>query len=205
MKKLVVGLIFILLITFSLLVGYSEDKDSYSIKMDVNPSVINHFENQEKQTFTRNTANSESPIFQKNEEKFGMNNKDFKLNLNFSVSNDQEDYGQVKIVQVEVNGEILNESNSFPFKGQDEIYLVHLNGRNIFFGNIMIDLTHKGGNEEGVLSLRYEPGADLFDATITSGQIGDLAMIPFGELFLTKDDVFEIDTLIQEAAMKQWR
>lgn len=58
------------------------------------------------------------------------------------MHHNQQDYGQVKIVQVDVNGTIMNEKSSFPFKGQDEIYLLNLNGRDIFYGNIMIDLTH---------------------------------------------------------------
>lgn len=168
-----------------MLMGYSPDSKNHNLNLGPNDYVM--------QSLAGNAIASQSV------EKLGRDFKKSSLNLRLNPSTQVVDeYDSFQIVEVEINGTIKNTEGTFPVYGKDHLYLVQYKGRQIFFGNMTVDIKNIKGTEEGVLSIRYEPDAGRADVTLTSGAIGDTAMVAFGELFLTKQEVADIDAILQK-------
>jgi len=189
MKKSLFILFFSIIVL--IIMGFRHDYTIYNVNLDSNKIIMEQFKN--------------NPIMKKNVTKFGLDNKNAKLTLQLNIKKEPlVQKNSVKIMETDINGVIHIADKSFLFNGDKEIYLISFDSREIYYGNIPINIKNNNGFEEGVLSLRYEPNIDNIDITITSGAVGDNAMIPFGELFLTHEDLKKIDQkLIQSIETQQ--
>lgn len=158
--------------------GFTNTSTTYSLKLDLN------------QEFVSSLSLAQNEIVSENDRKFGRGNNTTKLLMNFDVKDTLFEEEDVKIVEVEVKGRVINGRDSFPFNGADELYLVKLNkDREVFFGNIKININHKTGDDIGIISLRYEPQNEQADLSITSGPMSNTAMLPFGNFFITFEEL----------------
>lgn len=66
----------------------------------------------------------------------------------------------------------------------------------IFFGTVKIDIKNRRGDELGIISLRFNPKTQQADVAITSGSMSNSAMLPFGEFFVTFEELEYIENAI---------
>ncbi|MFS1518659.1 hypothetical protein V1503_19675 [Bacillus sp. SCS-151] len=183
-NKLILFILIGVLFT-SVMVGFN-NKETYDFKLDVNNQVLDFLEKES------------NPVIEKNEKKFGKKENEPNLKLDLEIVNDEtEVFDSFKIIGAKVKGSIKTLESTFPFDGEGDLNLISFNDREIYYGSVGIKIKNKSVEEEGALSIRLDPETNEVDVTITSGVIGDTAMLPFGTLFLTNEDLDAIDAIIR--------
>jgi hypothetical protein len=186
MKKAIFSILLSITV-ISLIFGFKEgDTAAYKIKLELDKEVMDYL------------ASTESPIINGNDNKFGKTSpSSTRLHMDFKVAETLYDSNKVKIVKVNVKGQLINAQDSFPFEGNDEIYLVRINqDREIFVGNVKIDIKNAKEQELGVISIRYEPKTQQADVSLTSGPMSNSGMIAFGKLFITHEEQEMINSVL---------
>ncbi|MDX8360123.1 hypothetical protein [Cytobacillus sp. IB215316] len=184
-KNKIILLILIGVIFASVMVGFN-NKETYEFKLDINNQVLDFLEK------------DSNPIIEKNEKKFGKKVNEPNLKLDLEIVNDEtEVFDSFSIVGAIVNGNIKTLEGTFPFNGEGDLNLISFDNREIYYGSVEITIKNKSVEEYGMLSIRLDPETNEVDVTITSGVIGDTAMLPFGALFLTNEDLDAIDAIIR--------
>ncbi|CAH1192409.1 hypothetical protein [Paenibacillus sp. JJ-223] len=161
------------------------DQNGKKIKLDANVNV------QALQALANN------PILEENEKKFNKLEKKANIKLQLTLDSGKEISTSLSDYKVSIKGNIKLDQ-AYPFEGEGDLQLYRFDNREVYYGAIDVNMKNVKGNDEGVVSLRYEPQTEKLDISVTSGAMGDTAMIPFGTPFLTIDDLTKIDTIKEE-------
>ncbi|GIP29117.1 hypothetical protein J23TS9_42470 [Paenibacillus sp. J23TS9] len=170
------------------LTGASSKGEKFNLKLDANERTIEALKN--------------NPVTTNNNRKFEGKESESQMHLNLTLDNNVNRVNDLfSTVPVDASGNLILDK-AYPFKGSGEMNLLSFNGREIYYGRIEINMNHANGEDKGIISIRYEPSSGKIDATLTSGDIEDIAVIPFGQPFLTDADLDNIDSILSTGTLK---
>ncbi|MGR6541716.1 hypothetical protein [Paenibacillus tundrae] len=184
-KWLTLGCVLLLVLTgTTFIMGADQDNQKIKLDADANVEALNALTN--------------NPILKENDKKFNKLEKKSNIKIQLTLEDQQSISNNLVDYKANVKGNIKLDK-AYPFEGDGNLQLYNFDGREVYYGAIDLKMKNIKGNDEGVLSLRYEPKTDKLDISITSGAMGDTAMIPFGKPFLTLDDLNQIDQIKEDA------
>ena len=172
--------LFLLICVIGIVFMTGADQNGKKIKLDANANV----------EALKVLANN--PILEENEKKFNNLEKKSNVKIQLTLDNGQKITDELTDFKANVKGNFKLDK-AYPFEGDGNLQLYKFDNREVYYGAIDLNMKNVKGNDEGVISLRYEPATDKLDISITSGAMGDTAMIPFGTPFLTIEDLNKID------------
>ncbi|MDT3426636.1 hypothetical protein J2Z22_002162 [Paenibacillus forsythiae] len=181
MKKRIFLVLFCGIVFTIFLAGASKESTKFNLKADANTQALENLK--------------ENPVFQSNEKKFKNLDKKAKVLIDLSLRNKQEVKENYDLLDASITGNIILDK-AYPFTGEGQLSLISFDNRSVYYGSIDINMRTPLGDDFGSLSMRYEPGTNQLDISVTSGDINDSAMIPFGTPFLTWDDLEKVDKIM---------
>lgn len=186
-KKILMPIVVLSVITTLLIIVGFNKETKILVNTDINERYLESFK-----------VNNEE-LVKENDRKFG---KDInKSSLNIQVFNlvEVENKTDITFYDAEIKGVIKSPTGNFNIKGTGDLQKLKLsNEKWIYNGDFEGEVINKIGTDTVTLSFLYDPETKETSIGLTSGLLGDIALLPFGQSFLSKQEIIELDEIIRK-------
>ncbi|MEF3356229.1 hypothetical protein PV403_24400 [Paenibacillus sp. GYB006] len=182
-----------------LIMGASSGAEEDNLEMGINVTTLDHFKDKPIMSgndafYSQYASKSLLSTLNSTSRETAIESDQIKVNIEMDEDNKEEFNSKLTFIPAEISG-MLHLDKDYNFEANGKLDEVIFDGRTVYVGSMFVDID--GGIGEGALSIRYEPENEKIDLSITLGEMdtNSNVLLPYGEAFLTWDELTKIDEI----------